>query len=305
MAAFAHDNVVSNNKPLSSERIKIGDISLNVMTLGRIDAQPIVFLHGFPEYGGAWLRVANRLADSYFCILPDLRGYNLSDKPVGDANYAIESLLADIDGLLTHFEARNYILAGHDWGGILAWIYAARHPDHIAKLIIANAPHPHLFQAALINDPAQRAASQYITVLRASGAAAQMLEGGAGQLWERLFAHNPAFCAQDRCEYMAAWEQPDAMNAMLAYYRVAPFIVPGVGDDAAMPKWVAQEAFKVDVPTLVFWGMMDSVLLPSQLEGLDKMVPNLTIERFDHAGHAVIHEQPEAIAKSIRRFAAL
>ncbi len=286
---------------MTGTRIDLGDLSLNVRETGA--GATVLFLHGFPEHGGAWARVADNLSDGYRCVLPDQRGYALSDKPLPVEAYRIDCLLDDIDALVDRYANGGRIaLAGHDWGGVVAWWYAARHPRRVEKLIIANAPHPAVFQKALIDDPAQRLAAQYITALRAPGAADRFLSGGPEALWDRLFAANPAFDSNDRAAYIATWATPGAIAAMIAWYCAAPFVVPLPGEAAIQPGWIGSEPLSIAVPTLVLWGMRDTALLPVLLDRLAIFVADLTVERFDDAGHAVIHEQPARVAQSIRRF---
>jgi pimeloyl-ACP methyl ester carboxylesterase len=250
-----------------TRRIDLGTITLSVTEIG--DGPPILFLHGFPENGAAWRKVAKPLADRCRCIMPDQRGYGLSDKPDAVEDYAIDRLIADIDALADALDVGGFALAGHDWGGLLAWWYAARRAERLSYLIIANAPHPVLFQKALIDDPAQRLASQYVARLRVPGSEARL---------------------------------PGVTTGMVNWYRAAPFVVPLPDETASVPPWIRAEQFAIDVPTLVLWGMQDTALLPSLLEGLEAYVPDLTVHRFDEAGHSIIHEIPNEISAAIDGF---
>lgn len=282
-------------------RVANGETTLAVETHGDPQNRPILFLHGFPEHRGAWRKVAAMLCDEFHCLLPDQRGYGVSSRPEGVEAYSIDHLLGDIDALVDACE-RPPILAGHDWGGLLAWYYAAHHGDRIERLVAANAPHPGLFQKALIDNPAQRAASAYIRRLRAPEAAVILLEGGPEGLWDRMFAANPVFTDGDRDEYVAAWSRPGAMEAMLNWYRASPFVVPDK-DGSAMPGWVDDRGLCVDIPVLVLWGLADRVFVPDLLDEIATVAPDHRVERFDGIGHAIIHEKPESLAACIREFA--
>ncbi|QLC25367.1 alpha/beta hydrolase [Parasphingopyxis algicola] len=283
-------------------RIRNGGVELAVETLGDPADAPILFLHGFPEHRGAWRKVARHLAGEFHCMLSDLRGYGESGRPEETEAYRIDALICDVDALVDACGGRKPILAGHDWGGALAWRYAAAFGEKLASLVIANAPHPALFQRRLIDNPAQRAASAYIDRLRHPEAAARLLTDGPEGLWDRMFAANPVFDDADRAEYLAAWSRPGAMEAMLNWYRAAPFELPA-SDDAAVPDWAARGDLMVTIPTLILWGMADRVFLPVLLEGLDPLVPDRRIVRFPDAGHAIIHEEAAALAAHIREFA--
>jgi pimeloyl-ACP methyl ester carboxylesterase len=282
-----------------ARRVDTGSVMLSVETIG--EGPPLIMLHGFPEHRGAWRKVAQKLAATRRCILPDQRGYGSSDKPVGVADYHIDRLLEDIAGLADALGLERFVLAGHDWGGIVAWWFAIRNPQRLERLIIASAPHPLSFQRALINDPAQRQASAYVAMLSSPAAASVLMRDGVDGLWDRLFDNPARFDADERAETIAAWSQPGAIAAMLAWYGAAPFIVPD-GSGAAMPAWTEAEDFTVCVPTLLLWGLRDTVLLPSLLDGLDELVPDLAVRTFADAGHGIIHERPHALAAAISEF---
>ncbi len=253
----------------TARRIDLGSVALSVTEIG--DGPPILFLHGFPENGGAWRKVAGELSSRFRCILPDQRGYGLSDKPGSAEDYSIDCLLGDIDALADSLHLETFRLAGHDWGGLLAYWFAARWPERVSHLIIANAPHPARFQLALINDPAQRLAAQYITRLRQPGSEKSV--SGATQ-------------------------------SMVDWYRAAPFVVPAPGETAVMPDWATAKDLAINVPTLILWGMRDPVLLPVLLEGLEAYIADPAIMRFADAGHDCIHEESAAIAAAIAAFLA-
>src|SRR5579884_1857817 len=101
-----------------------------------------IALHGFPEFWYSWRHQIPALAAAGFHVLvPDLRGYNLSDKPRGISAYRIDSLIDDVLCLIEHAGAHRAAVIGHDWGGVIAWHLAMYHPQLVEKLIILNAPH--------------------------------------------------------------------------------------------------------------------------------------------------------------------
>src|SRR5919199_846997 len=103
----------------------------------------VVLLHGFPEFWYSWRKQIPALAAAGFRVLaPDLRGYNLSDKPPGTHAYRMEMLTADVAGLIAHAGGGRAAVVGHDWGGAVAWMMPLRHPAAVSRLVILNAPHP-------------------------------------------------------------------------------------------------------------------------------------------------------------------
>ena len=107
------------------------------------DGDPVVLLHGFPDFWYSWRNQIPALAEAgYRAIAPDMRGYNLSDKPHGVDQYSIEKLTGDVSALIRHLGYDQATVVGHDWGGIVAWYFAMQHQDQLDKLVILNAPHP-------------------------------------------------------------------------------------------------------------------------------------------------------------------
>ena len=91
----------------------------------------------------------------------DQRGFNLSDKPEGIESYLVSKLVGDVRAVLAHFHRDKAVLIGHDWGGLVAWLFAMSYPEQTDRLIILNLPHPKGLARELANNPAQRASSQY------------------------------------------------------------------------------------------------------------------------------------------------
>jgi pimeloyl-ACP methyl ester carboxylesterase len=141
-------------------------VELDVTLGGPQGAEALIFLHGFPESHRTWRHQLAALCDDYFVAAPDQRGYAGSSKPPRQEDYEPSRPVADLIALADALELERFTLVGHDWGGAIAWLAALKHPDRIARLVIANAPHPFLFQRTLIDDPEQRAASQYIRTFR-------------------------------------------------------------------------------------------------------------------------------------------
>ncbi|MGI8748579.1 MAG: alpha/beta fold hydrolase, partial [Deinococcus sp.] len=148
---------------LRSTLLALDGVTLHLVEAGPADGPPVVLLHGFPEFWYGWRRQIGALAEAgYRVMVPDMRGYNLSDKPCGVAAYGMEALTGDLLALL---DARGYERAsvvGHDWGAAVAWSFALRHPERVARLVILNVPHPAVFARTLRRSRAQRARSWYM-----------------------------------------------------------------------------------------------------------------------------------------------
>ncbi|WP_170314852.1 alpha/beta fold hydrolase [Aquibium carbonis] len=287
--------------------VDVGEGRLHYARAGDPSRPLILFLHGFPEYWAAWSAVMATLADDFFVVAPDQRGFNLSFKPEGEAAYRTKNMVADLARLADHLSpARPFVLAGHDWGASVAYAYAFAHPDRLTHLVIANGTHPVCFQRAILEDEGQRAASQYFHVLRSPDAAARMAENDFARTMKMLagFSRTDWMTPEAAAGYRAAWSQPGAMQAMLHWYSSSPIVVPRPGEtvsDAPLLA-VAPERVSVRVPHLVLWGEADEALRPVCLEGLARYAPDLTVQRVAGAGHWILHERPQDVAAAMRAF---
>ena len=287
-----------------AERIALSTgITLNVVTAGDPAAPAILFLHGFPESHRTWRHQMAEFARDHFVVAPDQRGYADSDKPQDVEAYTPDKLVADALALMDHFGKDRFILAGHDWGGAVAWMAALLNPDRVERLIICNAPHPYIFQKTLIDDPVQRNASQYFRAFRDPAIERHIESIGMDQFFDTSFAPyvDPAKVAEEKPVYLAQWTKPGAMTPMFNWYRASSIVVPALDETPERPAFLDAPFPRMQMPTLVIWGMRDTALTPVQLEGLDCFVPALTVCKVD-AGHFVTWEAPEIVNGAIREW---
>ncbi|HEY7760124.1 MAG TPA: alpha/beta hydrolase [Burkholderiales bacterium] len=263
---------------------------------------PIVFVHGFPEFWYEWKDLLADFGRDHLAVAPDMRGYNLSSKPGEVEAYRAKHLVEDLRLLLDHLGAQRCAMVAHDWGGAVAWSFAALHPERLDRLVVINAPHPVIFARELRDNPAQQQASAYMNLFR-SAKAERVLEADNYLRLRRstldAWAANGGTATEaDRAAYLAAWSQPGALTGGLNYYRASPLHPP----DSGAPADLAPDAFRVRVPTLVIWGERDHALLLGNLEGLERQVQDLRVIRIPEGSHWVVHEQPARIAGLIREF---
>jgi pimeloyl-ACP methyl ester carboxylesterase len=281
-------------------------VELDVAIAGDPANPALFFLHGFPESHRTWRHQLAEFARDHYVIAPDQRGYARSSKPERVEHYVPEKPAEDLIALADRLGIGRFTLVGHDWGGAIAWTAALRNPQRIARLIIINAPHPQVFQRSVIDDPDQRAASQYIRAFRNPGLDDYIARIGVEGFFDTTFVKHadPALLAPEKPAYLDEWSQPGAMTAMLNWYRATSVVVPEIGETIARPAWIDGPFPPVTQPTLVIWGMRDKALLPVQLEGLGAVVPDLTIVRVEDAGHFVPWEKPEAVNAAMREWLA-
>jgi pimeloyl-ACP methyl ester carboxylesterase len=180
-----------------------------------------------------------------------------------------------------------------------------RRPDRVARLVIVNAPHPLIFQKSLIDDPAQRAASQYITAFRNPAMEQGIQRMGFETFYEKTFGSHADLSLiepEERQAYLDQWSAPGALTAMLNWYRASGIVVPAPGEEATAPTWTMAPFPKLAMPTLVVWGLKDKALLPVQLDGLHDLIEDLRLITVPEAGHFIPWEKPEPVIAAIRDF---
>ena len=278
-------------------------VELDVWLAGDACNPPIMFLHGFPESHRTWRHQIAALADRYWCIAPDQRGYAGSGKPEGIEHYTVPRLVADVFALADALGIGRFTLVGHDWGGAIAWAVALKDQHRVERLIQVNAAHPYIFQRTLIFDREQRAASQYIAAFRERDIEAEVEDKGVDWFFDDRFGggqHGVTISPEDRAAYFAEWSQPGAIRAMLDWYRASPMQVPPMDSPAVSTPFLDRPFPKLIMPVLVVWGMKDPALLPCQLDGLENHIGELRVVRIAEAGHFAPWEASEAVTRAIR-----
>ena len=261
----------------------------------------VALIHGFPEAAFVWDEVMEALAPGAVCVAPQMRGYKGSSAPGDLASYRAKHLVADLAALLDRVGAPVDLLVAHDWGGAVAWALAAQKPELLRRLLIVNSPHPATFRRELKNNPAQQSASAYMNFLCRPDAAALLAEDDFRRLWPFFGAEaqaswlSPAVMDRYRDEWRAGLEGP------LNYYRASPLRPVTPTDSTLLKVDLDHDAVTVRVPTHVLWAEQDRALLPALLDGLERWVPALTIERVPEASHWIVHEQPGRIVETVRR----
>lgn len=280
-------------------------IRMNVAIAGPADAPPAILLHGFPESHRTWREVAERLQDRVRLIMPDLRGFGQTDRPTGVDAYATDTLVADIFALADELDVERFALVGHDWGGAIAWAAALRGNPRVERLGIVNSPHPLIFQKSLVEDEAQRAASQYITAFRDPGMEAAISRMGFDTFFDKSFSKHvdlTRISSDERARYVADWSRPGALTAMFNWYRASQILVPPMGEGAVMPEWAERGLPRLRMPVRVIWGVEDKALLPVQLEGIGEVGDDVEVFPLKGVGHFAPWEAPDKVADALAPF---
>ncbi len=280
---------------LEHQFIATNGIQLHVVTAGPAEGRPVFLLHGFPEYWRGMEKLIPPLAEAGYRVwVPDQRGYNLSDKPRGVAAYQMDTLAADIVGLIKATGHEKAVVVGHDWGGAIAWWLAIHHPALLEKLIILNIPHPQIAGKQLLTNPSQVLRSSYAFFFQLPWLPEFLSRFNNWALTVRtmrLTSQPGAFSEAEMKGYRKAWSQPGAATAMLNWYRAALRYPPDLLGD-----------LRVTVPTLMIWGARDFALsremAPLSIEKCD----DGRLVMLEEATHWIQHEEPERVNELILSF---
>ena len=293
---------------MDQRRVKLpSGIELDVIDTGPRDAPVLIFLHGFPESHRTWRHQIAHFSDRFRCIAPDQRGYRGSSKPQDVASYTPDKLIGDVFQLSDALGIDHFTVIGHDWGGALAWGVAllGQSNGRVTRAVIANAPHPLIFQKLLYTDAQQRAASQYMRAFRDLANDALVREHGlAGLLMQVVKWDQPSKMEpEERDALLADWQDRDACFGMLNWYRASPIDVPPMDAPFEVPTGYTPPPLPdLKIPTLVIWAMDDLALPASNLAGLDRIVPDLTIVQVPDCGHFVTWAAPQAFNRALGAF---
>lgn len=295
-----------SERPTSATALGLGEDAwvegagarLHVVTRGAADAPPVVLLHGFPDLWYGWRHQLAPLADAGFrAVAPDLRGYNLSACPPRVEDYALDRLADDVAAVIRAHagpDGRAHVV-GHDWGGVIAWHLAARHPALVDRLVILNAPHPARFRELLASS-SQALRSWYVAFFQLPRLPEGLFAASGRALLRRtlrtMHLRPGAFTPADAAVYDTAFAGPGALRAAIDYYRA--FVRRGTrsaADDTALVQ-----------RTLLVWGTADPALLVANTEGLARWVPDLRVVRVEGAGHWVQADAPDQVNAALIAF---
>jgi epoxide hydrolase 4 len=263
----------------------LGDVRLHYVEAG--EGPLVLLLHGFPQFWYQWRHQIPVLVEAGFRVVaPDMRGYNLSDKPLGVRAYRVELLARDVERLILACGEQTAVVVGHDWGAIAAWIAAMRHPERVEKLAILNVPHPARSLDGLLS-PMQLLRSSYVFFFQIPRLPEEVIRAGDFALLRSVLRSDPvqpeALTAEDIERYIEAIAQPGVLTASLNYYRAL----------LRNPREMRALLQRVEAPVLVIWGEKDRFLSRRLAEPPRLWVPNLIcVKRLPDASHWVAEDRP-------------
>lgn len=225
----------------------------NILVAGPDAGEVVLLLHGFPQHATMWLPQLEALAGAgYRAVAFDQRGYSPGARPAEVEHYRIGHLVGDA---LAVAGPKPFHVVGHDWGAVVSWHLAAKHPERVRSLTALSVPHPLAFASALLSPTSdQRAQSGYIAFFQMKDLAEEALLSGG--LAAALAASGYPLDIDERVRAMS---EPGLLTAALSWYRAADLgLVQGVG--------------RVVVPTLYVWSTGDVALAREGAEATSRYV---------------------------------
>lgn len=288
------DQSIAESDPLASLTTatdsffrEVNDLRLHVVAAGEDDAPLVLLLHGFPEYWYCWVDYIDPLVEAgYQILIPDQRGYNLSDKPDRISSYRNSHLSIDIAELVKSTGNESAHVIGHDWGAAVAWDLALRFPERLDRLGIINVPHPDVFKQELTSNLSQIRKSWYLFFFQLPRVPECFARKNNFQnLIEAMqTGESKILTDADLRRYRTAWSQEGAITGMINWYRAL------FRHSDTLPK------LQIEHPTLVIWGEEDRYLSPEMAPKSMEYCLNGRLERFPEGSHWIHHEKPEKVA---------
>jgi pimeloyl-ACP methyl ester carboxylesterase len=279
----------------------VDGLRLHYVECGMGNEDLVILLHGFPECWYSWRHQLPVLGKRYHVVAPDMRGYNLSDKPAGVQNYRIELLVDDVLGLIRLFGKDKAAVVGHDWGAAVAWAVAQRHPEAVSKLVAMQVPPPAAWRANFTLRQLRHSWYMFFFQLprvpewRASANDFARVD----KMYRETSVRPDAFSETDIAVYKEALRQPGALTSSINYYRANVFrsLLRG---RAETPN---QLGGRIRVPTLFIYGEHDIAVLPETVRGVSRFVDGPYREvRIPDSGHWVQNEAIAEVNKALLEF---
>jgi pimeloyl-ACP methyl ester carboxylesterase len=283
----------------SQHMVQANGLRFRAMVDGPADGDMFILLHGFPEGAESWTKQVDALAKAgHLAVAPDLRGYGLSDAPEGVDNYAIDHLVEDVAAIIKTFGRSKAHVAGHDWGALVAWFFAGRHPEMTKTLTALSVAHPAALAEASRVDEEQREKSRYVSLFLIEGKAEQVLSEDDSSRLRGAFALGPNPDAVPRAivdHFTRSLSRPGRLTAALNYYRANL----GAGGGA----WAAlTQQLNITAPTTLVWGAEDHALGRRAVEATAGLVKGpYELEILEGAGHWLQFERPNEVSLALTR----
>jgi len=264
---------------LEGRRLRIGEINLNVLVEG--EGEPVLLLHGFPDSNYVWRGVIPRLAEAgYQVIAPDQRGFGESDAPEGKGNYDADLIAGDAIAVLDELGVGKARLVAHDWGAMIGWLLAGKHPDRFDSYVAISVGHPSAYASAGFE---QKRKGWYVLFFQLSGIAEKVFMANDWALFRKSVGEHP-----EVPHWIEDLSRPGRLTAGMNWYR------------ANLSKLLTTEFPRVSIPVFGIWSTDDIGLAEDQMIGSAAYVDaQWQYERMEGVSHWIPVDEPERLSDLI------
>ncbi len=271
---------------------RVNGVRLHYVTAGT--GPPLYLLHGYPQSWIVWRKLIPLLAPHFRLVMPDLRGYGDSDKPLD--GYDKRTMAQDIRALARFLGDSRLLLCGHDRGGRVAHRYALDHGETLTGLVLVDIIPTRTFFERVTKETAQ--GTWHWFFLPVPDLAETLIAGNPEAVLRhflRAWAGNPLAIEESAFqEYLRVFRLPGAIRAASADYRA------GIGIDLEQDR--ADEHKRIEVPVRVLWGGMGRVEQWDPLAVWREKALQVDGRAIPTSGHFVSEEAPEELARELKEF---
>ena len=259
----------------------------------------VLLLHGFPEFWYSWRHQLAALGPHFHVVAPDMRGYNLSDKPSRVEDYRVDEIVKDVVSLIDHFGVSQAAVVGHDWGATVAWAIAQRFPERVSKLAVMQVPPAAVWRANMSLRQVLR--SWYMFLFQLPRIPEWMISRKNMAAIERTFTNSVirkgSFSPAEIENYKEALRQPGALTSAINYYRA------NINRLASRGAKTSPSNERTRVPTLFIFAEQDFAIVPETVRGVADYVDAPFRElRIKESGHWVQNEAAEEVNAALIEF---
>lgn len=267
-------------------------VEIGYETFGtRADALPVIAVNGGPGLSHAYMMMNDlwqQVARDRMVILYDQRGTGASQRVAMGAPQTMDAQVADLEAVRAHFGIEKVALVGDSYGGFLVMAYAARHAEHVAKLVLSDSPPPsfkemvHLLPQTFPDIEEWDQAAEKRLGADTDAAARESLRNHF-----RMIFYSPA--------------KRDAYMAKMGDLGYQPAVGRAVSESAEQLN-LTSALPEFHFPVLVITGRWDMNVAPINAWKMAKIIPGAKIVFFEESGHLPSYEEPDRYRSVLDEF---
>lgn len=286
------ESIYPPNYPYQPQFLEINGRRLAYLDEGQGE-KTILMVHGNPVSGYVYDRLLRLLVGEYRCVVPDLMGFGLSDKPPSEADYSLPRHIEMIERLVEALDLQETVLVGHDWGGPVAFGAAVRQQSRYSGLVFLN---------TMTEAPMQIMPVYWLPfhiLLRIKGSFAYLVK--ERNLFQKMGV--AIMDPQDQAVYFRANHSPETRAGIAAFPRMIPYKQSHENFPILREILAALKGW--DIPSLVIFSDKDSIFSAEQGERFAGQMRNGRFVLVPGAKHFLQYERPSVVAEEIQTFLAM